>query len=527
MAGDVPVSVAGRQLDQSAIEDLFERNADMRLLELRHSESGRTAGAVRHVAGGFGAETSVAGAADVTLANAPRLRVAVAAAPKSGVIPGALVGVAIDVFNDGNAPAPESKLVLSLPIEAEYRDGTLRVDGREVAAPERLFGDGLPVARLPGATYAKVVFTLHVLPGLNPLYLQPRLQTNGVPVVGTPGISVKRAAAPGTRTAAEPERPFYELDADETRATEAAMAMPALPPVEPPAEPRIAAPLPPPPKRARRATAPPPATPEPEPVAKPEPVAESQSVAESEPVASPTPVAAPVPVAAEAPAKPVRVAPLAEARMSRFRTLVPNDVALLDRLFTADGPGLIAHFVMISTIACNEPAVGADATGYAAFLRSDGESLGRALVLARLGKTIDYRLEQSALDALHLPWTPTPTPAPTSSPRRSPRRLRRDLSETECRAIAGLVQPSPRDPHVRLRIALLALAGATIEGVSRTAADECVGALASYRSAVLAWLIPLCIASTAPLATAFPQPPANVDAAARRVAGALRTAYAD
>ena len=514
MAGDVPVSVAGRPLDQSAIEDLFERNADMRLLELRHSESGRTAGAVRHVAGGFGAETSIAGAADVTIANAPRLRVAVAAAPKTGVIPGALVGVAIDVFNDGTAPAPESKLVLSLPIEAEYRDGTLRVDGREVAAPERLFGDGLPVARLPGATSAKVVFTLHVLPGLNPLYLQPRLQTNGVPVVGTPGISVKRAAAPGTRTAAEPERPFYELDADETRATEAAMAMPALPPVEPPAEPRIAAPLSPPapPKRARRATAPPPP---PEPVAAAEPVL----------VAEPTPVVEPAPVVAEAPAKPLRVAAVAESRMSRFRTLVPNDVALLERLFTADRPSLIAHFVMISTIACNEPEAGTDATGYASFLRGDGESLGRALVLARLGKPIDYRLEQSALDALHLPWAPTPPP--TSSPRRAPRRLRRDLSETECRAIAGLVQPSPRDPHVRLRIALLALAGATIEGVSRTAADECVGALASYRSAVLAWLIPLCIASTAPLATAFPQPPANVDAAARRVAGALRTAYAD
>ena len=76
----------------------------------------------------------------------------IAAAPASGVIPGAVVGVAIDVFNDGNAPAPESKLLVSAPIESEFRTGTLRIDGREVQAPEQLFAHGLPIARLPGAT---------------------------------------------------------------------------------------------------------------------------------------------------------------------------------------------------------------------------------------------------------------------------------------------------------------------------------------------------------------------------------------
>ncbi len=491
----------------------------MRLLELRHSETGRTAGAVRHVSTGFGAESTVSGATDVPLANAPRLRVTIHAFPKAGAIPGASIGVSIDVFNDGTAPAPESKLVLSLPIEAEFRAGTLRVDGREVPAPERLFGDGLPVARLPGATSAKVVFQLVVLPGLNPLYLQPRLQTNGVPVVGTPGISIKRAAAPGTRTAAEPERPFYELDDDEIAAGEAETAAPILPPVVPPAGDAATLPAAPvaPAKRARRAVAPAPAAAvEPaavEPAAV-EPVAEA-------PVVEP---AVPEPPAPEPPPKLARVAPAPEARMSRFRTLGANDIALLDRLFAADQPGIIAHFVMISTIACNEPENGPDESGYAAFLRADGESLGRALVLARLGKSVDYPIVQSSLDQLHLPWAPTPPP--TSTPRRSPRRLRRDLSETECRAIGGLVQASKRDPHLRLRIALLALAGATIEGVSRATADECVTALASYRSAVLAWLIPLCVASMTHASTTLPQSPPNVDVAGRRVAAALRAAYA-
>jgi hypothetical protein len=490
-------------LDRSAIEELFERNADMRLLELRHGETGRTSGAVRHVSAGFGTETSAAGADDVPLAKAPRMRVAVVAVPKTGVIPGALVSVAIDVFNDGTAPAPESKLVLSLPIESEFRPGTLRVDGREAPAPERLFGDGLPVARLPGDTSSKVVFQLLVLPGLNPLYLQPRLQTIGVPVVGTPGISIKRAAAPGTRIAAEPERPFYELDADELASDEAAIAMPIIPPVLPPVAPPapVVEIVPEAPKRARRSTAAARREAAPEVTAEP---------AGGEPAVAPKPARAVAPV---------------EARMSRYRTLAKTDVTMLDRLFAGESPGLIAHLVMISTIACNEPEDGADTSGYADVIRSDGEALGRALVLARLGKPFDHRVEQRALGALLLPWEPTRPP--TSTPRRSPRRLRRDLSETECRAIGGLVQPSKRDPHLRLRIALLALAGATIEGVSRATADECVTALASYRSAVLAWLIPLCVASMSGETSPLPPPPANVDAAGRRLANALRAAYAD
>ena len=85
------------------------------------------------------------------------LRVAIAAAPQSGVIPGAVVGIAIDVFNDGTAPAPESKLFVSLPLES-------RVPGRHAArrrprvrvSRTAVFDHGLPIARLPGETSSKV-----------------------------------------------------------------------------------------------------------------------------------------------------------------------------------------------------------------------------------------------------------------------------------------------------------------------------------------------------------------------------------
>src|SRR6202035_1648835 len=160
----------------------------------------------------FGAESIVATMPDIATEKSPRLRVTIAAAPRSGVIAGAVVGVAIDVCNDGNAPAPESKLLVSTPIESAFRTGTLRVDGREVQSPEQLFAQGLPIARLPGTTSSKVTFQLAVLPGINTLYLQPRLQTNGVPVVGTAGVSIKRGGSAGPM---EVPRPFYELDPEE------------------------------------------------------------------------------------------------------------------------------------------------------------------------------------------------------------------------------------------------------------------------------------------------------------------------
>jgi hypothetical protein len=511
-------------VDQRAIEELFERNADMRLLEFRHNEPGKGAPPNRRTAASFGAESIVPDAPDADLAVelVPRLRVTIAAAPHSGVIPGAVVGVAVDVFNDGNAPAPESKLVLSLPPESEYRTGSLRIDGREVQAPESLFSGGLPIARLPGATSSKVTFQLAVLPGVNTLYLQPRLQTNGVPVVGTAGITVKR----GTSTAAPPEppRPFYELEEDEVAevpvdAASEPILPPVLPPVDPPPVP--VAPAPSPPRRSRTgakaaAPPPPPAPPVEEPVA-----ALAPSAPAPEPAPEPDPVPEPAPVAV-VPAAPPKVqlgavAP-SDERMMRYRTLGNNDIALLERLFAAEPPGVIAHYVMISSLACCEPVSGPDGSGYSEFLRRDIELLGRALVHARMGKAPQYRIDQTDLDHLALDWHVLPQAFPPQ------RRLRRDLRKPEFAAIAGLIQPSERDATLRARIALLALAGATIDGVDRRTADDCAAALAAYRSAVLAWLVPLCVASAGTDQFVIPAPPAAVDDAGRRLVAILRLA---
>jgi hypothetical protein len=524
-------------VDQNAIEDLFERNADMRLLEFRHNEPGKGAPPNKRTGSTFSAESIVSNSPDVETEKAPRLRVTIAAAPQSGVIPGAVVGVAIDVFNDGNAPAPESKLLVSTPIESEYRTGTLRVDGREVQSPEQLFAQGLPIARLPGATSSKVTFQLAVLPGVNTLYLQPRLQTNGVPVVGTAGVTIKRGS---TAAPQEAPRPFYELEVDEAdevtdRPGEEAILPPVLPPVEREATATaIALPL--------EVAPEPPPVPVPAPVPVPEPVAvvaEPAIEAVVAPVAAPPPVVAPKPpkmpakppVAAAPPAPkksplptPAPKAPLGttavpEDRMVRYRTVGQNDIALLDRLFTAEVPGIIAHYVMISSIACSEPGTGDDTSGYGAFLRRDIELLGRALVHSRMGKAPQYRVAQVDLDGLALPWQ---VPQPQSFPPQ--RRLRRDLRKPEWTAIGALTQPSERDATLRTRIALLALAGATIEGVDRRVADECEIALAAYRSSVLAWLVPLCVASAGTDGFVIPNPPPTVDTTGRRLVAVLKSA---
>lgn len=437
------------------------------------------------------------------------------------MIPGAVVGVAIDVFNDGNAPAPESKLLVSVPPESEFRPGSLRVDGREVPAPEQLFAQGLPIARLPGATSSKVTFQLAVLPGVNTLYLQPRLQTNGVPVVGTAGVTIKR----GTSTAAPPEppRPFYELDDEEiaeipVSEADEPIVPPVLPPPAPPA-PVAAAPV----AAAPLAAAPEPVAvqaPAPAPVEAPPPPARAP---EPKPEPEPEPAAAaappPLPAPAVPPKAPLRAAPAAaEERMIRYRTLGNNDIALLERLFAVDVPGIIAHYVLVSSIACCEPVSGTDASGYSAFLRRDIELLGRALVHARMGKVPQYRILQPDLDQLALSWQVLPQAFPPQ------RRLRRDLRKPEWTAIGSLIQPSERDATLRARIALLALGGATIDGVDRRMADDCEAALAAYRSAALAWLVPLCVASAGDDEFVIPNPPAAVDDAGRRLVAILRMA---
>jgi hypothetical protein len=90
--------------------------------------------------------------------------------------------------------------------------------------------------------------------------------------------------------------------------------------------------------------------------------------------------------------------------------------------------------------------------------------------------------------------------------------------------MTGLFRRSKRDPNLRVRIALLALAAGSLDGVDAKTADEFGTALAAYRSAAIAWLVPLCVASgSGPTPEGTPPPP--LDAGGQRVVRALVNAF--
>jgi hypothetical protein len=196
-----------------------------------------------------------------------------------------------------------------------------------------------------------------------------------------------------------------------------------------------------------------------------------------------------------------------------------SDIGLLERLFASDPPGVIAHFIMISSIACTEPGSGEDTSGYALFLRRDIELLGRALVHSRMGKAPQYRIAQGDLDGLSLTWDDAQQQ--TFPPQR---RLRRDLRKPELAAIGKLMQSSERDASLRTRIALLALAGTTLDGTEKRAGAACTAALRAYCSAALAWLVPLCVASAGAESFVVPNAPPALDDAGRKLVAALKAA---
>ena len=484
----------------------------MRLLERRHQEVTATAtdGASRRVGGGFGAESIVPGAsADVTLEEAPRLRVEIAAAPQTGVIPGAMVGIAVDVYNDGTAPAPGATLQLSLPMESEYREGSLRLEGREITAPERLFGTGISIPRLPGETSTKVTFQLRVLPGLTPLILQPRLRAEGVPIVGTVGISIKRGTIGPTAPAAQPPpRPFYELEEDELDEIGGGEEEQSiLPPVLVEDEEAIA-------EAVAEPAVEPPREPEPE----PEPAAALPEL-ELDLRLEPEPAPAPEPEPSRPPA--TAAVPAVEARPARYRAIGAAELALLERLFATETPGPIAHLMTISTLACTQGPDGGDVGGFDSAVRKNADALARALVLQRLGKTPVGLVPAGQLEALAADAEPALGAAPPHPA------LRRTIRRTDANAIAALVRSTDRDPTMRFHLALLALGAEAVDGLGDAAhAGECAVMLVSYRANALAWLGPACVGSAGHPGTALPDPTPALDAAGRRLVAALRAALA-
>jgi hypothetical protein len=239
------------------IDELFDRNADTRLLERRRREelglppSARPPSAMP---ARFGPESMLG---DGVLLAAPRgamLRVGVDARPARELIPGAVVTVVVEVADDGDTDADDVLVRVALPPDAEPIPGSFARDEVEIDG-EALLGEGLRIGTIPAAAFARVRFSMRVLPGTDTLDVAAHAEAPGVPAVAGPALRLARRAG---HAAFDAPRPFFELEAgesveaDETaeeiaavHVVDAVVDEPAAPPVTPlVAEPAAASPAP-------------------------------------------------------------------------------------------------------------------------------------------------------------------------------------------------------------------------------------------------------------------------------------------
>jgi len=326
-------------------DERFDVSADMRLVELQRKALGvdaptSTWSRSRHDLPHAGAEE----------APPPQLGTILIATldaqPRAGLIPGALISVAIAIVNDGNEAGKEVRLALPLPFDTAYRPGTLTIDGGVAGddAAAELFAEGLALAPIGPAERRTVTVKILVDAGLSDITIGPHVFASGGAVVGPGAVSLRRGPAPSTPAA--PERPFYESDAEEAahEAHEAKESPPEPAPLVAVLQPRE---MPPPPE-------PPPA------------------------------VLAPAEIAVSGISAAVRGngGPVLTVTLDRKR------IAALRALFGERSLGMIAHYLVLNALAATIP-LPEDGEGgsLAAFVSAQELLLSRALIATRLGKT--------------------------------------------------------------------------------------------------------------------------------------------
>jgi hypothetical protein len=207
------------------VDELFDRNADSRLLERRRSEElglppiasrGSTTPAR------FGPESMV-GNVPLAAPRGPMLRVSLDARPNRELIPGAVVTIVAEAGDDGDTDADDVSLRIAIPPESEPIAGSFARDGVELDG-EALLGEGLRVGTIPAAGAIRVRFAIRVLPGTEPLDIVAYAHAPGVPAISAPALRLGRRSG---HAAYEAPKPFFELEpheVDEELKTTAAAA---------------------------------------------------------------------------------------------------------------------------------------------------------------------------------------------------------------------------------------------------------------------------------------------------------------
>ncbi len=204
------------------MDELFDRNADSRLLERRRREELGLEPPTRPpsaMPARFGPESMLGDGVPLAAPRGAMLRVGLDARPKHELIPGAVVTVVVEVGDDGDTDADEVTVRVSVPpgadpvLESFARDD-VPVDG--IA----LLGEGLRIGTIPAASFVRVRFTARVLPGTDALDVAAHAAAPGVPAVSGPALRLTRRAG---HAAFDAPRPFFELEAGESADDDSAL----------------------------------------------------------------------------------------------------------------------------------------------------------------------------------------------------------------------------------------------------------------------------------------------------------------
>ena len=471
----------GRDVD---LDDLFDRDADGRLLERRRREElglapqppPASSTPVR-----FGAESMI----NEDVRPTPRgavLRVALAARPNRELIPGAIVTVVVSLHDDGDAEAADVRLRVVLPAEAEAIAGSFSRSEAELDG-DALLGSGLRVGTVAAREELRIRFALRVLPGTGPLDISVHAGAPGVPTISAPTLRLSRRSR---HTAFERPRPFFELETDETddqltalaarhaepvRAVDAIVDEPAIP-LAPAVEPE--------PELVTAEAEPELAITEPEPEgtrpARPRPRPRPKSKSKPKPKPKPKAERAPEPEPAPEP-------PPAPPEFTLMRNLEVEEVRALERVFSGGVPHGLAGLALLSSIAAVDAPLGGS-LGVRDFARSVATALPRALVAARLQHATPPVVTRQALATIR-PFALAPAgrvggEGPVLALR---------LDDRGLDALRAVLGRDLDDIFLRGVQVLLAVCPRALEGVAPEAAERAGEALATYRVAAGAWLM--------------------------------------
>jgi hypothetical protein len=531
--------MSGREVD---LDSLFDRNADTQLLDRRRREE---LGLVAQRAPAsstpvrFGPE-SMLGEELPPRPRAAVLRVALDARPQRELIPGAVVTIVASVHDDGDAPASDVLLRITVPSDCEavpdsFARGDAALDG------DALLGEGLRLGTVAASEAVRVRFTMRVLSGTGPLDVLAHASAPGVPTIAAPTLRLTRRAG---HAAFDAPRPFFELEADETDAsltpdTEiAAIAAPETPRtvdtiVDEPAAPKVIAPEVVAPEAvapeavAAEAVAPPVIVPDyvivkPAPrapvvpdvvvatetplrapdviapavvvvkrVSKPgvnKPAASKPAKAVTpepkpappEPKPTPKPKPAPKPRARKRAAKPAPEAPRPHVLA---RALDEADVYMLERIFAGAIPHGLAAVALLSSVAAVDAPLG-NALGVRDFARTISAAVPRALVAARTNRPAPPIVTRESLETVRA-FAPAPAePFVQEGPLLVTR-----LDERELDGLRSVLARDLDDVFLRGAQVLLAVAPRALDGVAPDAGARAAEALAAFRVAAGAWLM--------------------------------------